>query len=279
MTHDPSHQAPLPETVTKAVRLADGARLQTVASGSGQPALLISGLSGAGAFWRDTIAQFKAGHWSIVFDQRGIGASTRGAAAVSIEQLASDALAVLDAWGIERAHLVGHSTGGCIAMAMALQHPERVQSLVLSATWAGPHAYMQSLFDARLALLQNDPAIYEAMGPFLTYSPDWLTANPGLLHTQTRGWSPEQVTIVAERIAALLAFDRRGQLDRLTQPCLVVGARDDLVVPLCLQVEIAQALPHAEREFFDNGGHFYPRTRSAKFASLLARFWDAHRLN
>lgn len=260
--------------IAVAVTLPDGARLQALSTGVGEPVLFISGLSGAAAFWQETTAQIFLGYHSIVFDQRGIGASTRGTASVTIEQLALDSLAVLDALGLAEAHVVGHSTGGCIAMALALSHPKRVRSMVLSGTWAGPNAYMHALFERRLALLQTDPALYESLGPFLLYPPIWLTANPALLTSNGRStWTPEKVRIVQERIQALMAFDQRSALQELRHPCLVVGARDDLVVPLPLQQELLRWIPGAQHHFFDDGGHFYPKTRSAAFAQIIAHRW------
>jgi len=256
-----------PRTVS--ISLDDGARLHATQTGVGEPILFISGLSGAGGFWRELADKLPSNFQSIVFDQRGIGQSSRGTAAVTIEQLAHDCVQVLDGLGVPRAHVVGHSTGGCIAMALARVNPERVHSLTLSGTWAGPNAYMNSLFGLRLKLLNTDPSLYEAMGPYFMYQPDWLNTHPTLLCPSRRTWSALEVRVVRERIEALLEFDCRPHIHTIKTDCLILGAEDDLVVPRFLQDELQHLLPKAQRACLAIGGHFYPITCSAETAAAL----------
>jgi len=251
------------------ILLDDGARLHATQIGVGEPVLFISGLSGAGGFWRELTERLPIDFQAIVFDQRGIGQSSRGTADVTIEQLARDCVRLLDGFGVARAHVVGHSTGGCIAMALARANPDRVHSLTLSGTWAGPNAYMSALFNLRLKLLNTDPSLYEAMGPYFTYRPDWLNTHPNLLGPSRREWSALEVRVVRERIEALLAFDCRSNLHEIVTDCLILGADDDLVVPSFLQDELNHLLPKAKRECLAQGGHFYPITCSAELAAVM----------
>jgi aminoacrylate hydrolase len=114
----------------------DGARLCYRVTGTGPDLMLISGLGGTAAFWDPLIAALGAAQRIITLDQRGIGASSRGTGPLTIDTLAEDCLAVLDAVGSERAALVGHSTGGVIAQSMGLMAPDRVSGLALTGTWA-----------------------------------------------------------------------------------------------------------------------------------------------
>src|SRR5215208_2369090 len=98
------------------LRLEDGAE---IVDGDGR--LLVSGLGGTAAFWEPVVAPLRERGFRVIrFDQRGIGASTRGTGAVDIDRLAQDSLAVLDHAGSASALLLGHSTGGVILQAMAL---------------------------------------------------------------------------------------------------------------------------------------------------------------
>ncbi len=258
------------------VALPDGARLAARETGEGDPVLLVSGLGGTGGFWRPVVAAMP---WRrcVVFDQRGVAASTRGEAPVDIAQLARDAWAVLDARGIGRAHLVGHSTGGCIVQEMALQAPGRAAGLVLGGTWGGPDAYMQALFAMRLALLDASPALYEQTGAFLSYPAPWLRENAAAIQPPAGDWPAARVAVVRERIAALLAYDRRADLPRLAAPALVLGARDDQIVPFALQQALAAALPRAALQALD-GGHFFPVVRTADYAAALTDWFGQHSL-
>src|SRR5437868_13043637 len=102
--------------------------------GSGTPLLLVPGLGGVGSYWAPQI-DFFARHFNvIVHDHRGTGLSTHDPITYSVEQMADDLIGLMDSLGIERAHLVGHRTGGAIGQVLALDHPERLVCAVLSAT-------------------------------------------------------------------------------------------------------------------------------------------------
>lgn len=254
----------------------DGASLRVLADGEGPDLLLVSGLGGTAAFWNAATAQLSARCRVIRLDQRGIGASTRGAAPCTIEQLARDCVTALDATGTKRAVMLGHSTGGCIGMALGRLAPERISALILSATWARPNRHMQALFGARRALLDHDPQSYAALACLMAYPPDWLEANWHVYDAALARavMSPEARQIVRERIDALLAFDGRAILGDLAMPCLVLGSRDDLIVPAYLQEELAAGLPHAVLEMLDAGGHFFPHTQEEAFVRTLEAFMD-----
>src|SRR6202044_1765574 len=109
--------------------------------GSGEPLLLIEGLGYPSYMWHRTRPILAQTYRTIVLDNRGVGQSDVPPGVYSIELMASDAAAVLDAAGVQRAHVFGVSMGGMIAQEFALQYPKRVLSLILGCTAAGgPHA-------------------------------------------------------------------------------------------------------------------------------------------
>lgn len=114
------------------VSCPDGAMLCVSVEGTGPDLLLISGLGGTAGFWNPVAKAWSDRFRVIRLDQRGIGASSRGTAPCTIEQLAKDCIRSLDAVGSDTAIMVGHSTGGCILQELALRAPERVAALVLS---------------------------------------------------------------------------------------------------------------------------------------------------
>lgn len=254
----------------------DGARLRVFIAGSGRDLMLVSGLGGTATFWDDASDKLSARHRVIWFDQRGISASTRGTAPCTIAQLGLDCATILDALGSRRTVMLGHSTGGCIAMALGQQAAERLDGLILSATWAGPNRHMQALFGARRALLDHDPQSYAAMACLMTYPPVWLEVNWQAFDAALAraALSSEATQVVRERIDALLAFDGRSILAGLTMPSLVLGARDDMIVTAYLQEELAFALPDARLELLESGGHFFPHTHQDRFIDMVSAFMD-----
>jgi pimeloyl-ACP methyl ester carboxylesterase len=116
----------------------DGTPIAWTDAGTGSPLLLISGQGVDSSAWDGVLPAFAADHRVIVFDHRGTGASGAGdESGYTTRGFARDAVAVLDAAGVGRAHVYGHSMGGRVAQWLALDAPERVASLVLGATTAG----------------------------------------------------------------------------------------------------------------------------------------------
>lgn len=252
----------------------DGTRLVAEAEGTGPALLLVSGLGGTGGFWAPASALLAQAFRVIRFDQRGIGGSTRGSAPCTIDQLAQDCLAVLDAAGEADALVLGHSTGGCIGQAMARIAPGRMRALVLSASWHRPAPWFTAAFETRRRVLDADPVAYAAGAVLLSYPPDWLNDN-WALHDAAVAKAPVAEAaraVVRERLDALLAF--RGTDPALPEglPAFILGAADDMIVPPFLQDALAAALPQAPRERLDRGGHFYPVSRCDAFAAIVTRW-------
>ena len=147
---------------------SNGCRIYWEESGAGYP-LLIMGLGYSHEMWHRTRPAMTEHYRTIVFDNRGVGKSDLPAGPYPLAQMAHDVAAVLDAAGVEQAHVYGISMGGMIAQELALNHPERVRSLILGCTACGgvnavPTAapVMQTLLD-RAAMTPEEGV--EAMGP------------------------------------------------------------------------------------------------------------------
>jgi aminoacrylate hydrolase len=259
------------------VVLPDGARLAVRTTGSGRDLVLVSGLGGTAAFWDPVVPHLEPHFRVIRFDQRGIGRSDRGTDQVSINRLAHDTLAVLEHVDARNAMLLGHSTGGVILQELALIDPSRVGTLVLSGTWARPNRFMAELFRSRTVLLKTVPREYAATLAFIGYTPEWLDANWAHYEAMLAAapMTSEQQKVVAERIEALLAFDRSSDIGSISLPTLIQGAEDDLIVPAFLQRELASLMPKSELRILSSGGHFFPVTRLPEFVKMLLEWKNA----
>jgi pimeloyl-ACP methyl ester carboxylesterase len=254
-----------------AVSLPDGAVLRVLDDGVGPALLLISGLGGTANFWNPCVPAFATHYRTLRLDQRGIAKSSRGSAACTIDQLAQDCLAVLDACDIKTAIVLGHSTGGCIAQTMALLAPDRIQACVFSATWGKPSRHKKELFSTRREMLFRDPVGYASSSVFMGHDAHWLNNNWSVLENARANApvTPEAQRIVAERLDALIAFDRSADVHQISVPKLILGARDDLIVPSFLQEELATLFKDADLHLFEQGGHFFPVTRTQLFVPLV----------
>ena len=244
-------------------------------TGRGAPLLLVPGLSGRGSFWASQAADFSRDFRVVVHDHRGTGRSTHSRIRYSVEQMAADVLRLMDALGIDSAHLVGHSTGGAIGQVMAMEHPHRLRSLVLSATWAGPDPYFRRLFESRKGVLltQGVEAYLQASALFMS-PPAWISANDALLTSQHAAAlaeaAPAEVT--ASRIDAILRHDRRARLGEIRAPTLVIVAQDDAITPRFYSDELASRIPGAKLSVLDSGGHAAPVTRSDAYNAAVGAF-------
>jgi len=228
--------------------------------------LLIAGLAGEGKFWNAVIDDLSMRHSVIVFDQRGFGVSGTTDSVCTIDLLAADAVAILDAAGVDQAIVAGHSTGGAIAQTLALDYNSRVSKLVLSSTWAKADAYMQYLFALRSNIMRlGGKQLYADLTRVIGYPISWLREQPERLSLHAGDASVDVDDRVFTRIQALLEFDRADALSRIIQPTLVLGARDDQIIPNYLHVQLKEAIPGARAQFCAEGGHFFPSIRPKTF--------------
>ncbi|MEP4783909.1 MAG: alpha/beta fold hydrolase, partial [Erythrobacter sp.] len=211
----------------------------------------------------------------ITHDHRGTGSSSPDAIDYSISQMADDVIQLMDASQIERASLVGHSTGGAIAQHLALHHPGRLNSIVLSATWAGPSQYFLNLFEQRRVILsQLGPQAYLADGILRAHPPSYFNANAAKIsanETDRLRQFPDKA-IELSRIDAVMAHDLRDRISEIDLPTLIVSADDDQIVPAYYADELADRIPGAVRQRFEQGGHFFPQIHPLKFVRTMVEF-------
>lgn len=131
-----------------------------VEAGIGDPLVLIMGYTGDHLAWGFQMPVFAAHHRVIAFDNRGAGQTDQPDHPYTTRQMAADTVGLMDALGVERAHVLGVSMGGMISQEIALNHPDRVQTLQLHCTYARPDGYVRAHLAAgrveRTALSRED---------------------------------------------------------------------------------------------------------------------------
>ena len=165
----------------------EGVELYWEKDGSGPPLILGSGLGGVISYWdpnRSTLAE----HFTLyLFDQRGTGRSAK-VVVNSVEQMSADLIAVMDAAGLQSAHYLGHSTGGAIGVATALDCPNRLRALLIYASTTHGDRYRHRLFDLRRQIHSSlGMEGYAKYTSLLLYPPYWINANHEQLSGAKRG--------------------------------------------------------------------------------------------
>jgi len=241
-----------------------GARIYWDEQGQGAPVLLIMGLGWTSAMWHRTRPILVKQYRTVALDNRGVGRSDAPTGPYSIALMASDAAAVLDAAGIERAHIFGVSMGGMIAQELALQYPDRVRSLILGCTAAGgPHAVradsevLQALF--RRGLTPDEFA--ESMNPFIYHpsTPRELVEEDMILR---RKWYPTDIGFLAQ-LQGIMGWEAYSRLPRIAAPTLVVHGDSDRLIPPANGDLIAKRIPEAKLVLIPNASHIFSTDRPA----------------
>jgi pimeloyl-ACP methyl ester carboxylesterase len=245
-------------------------------SGAGDPVLMIMGLGLSGGAWWRTVPVLSRSLRVITFDNRGVGRSRARFHSYTTEAMADDAVSVLDAAGVERAHLYGFSLGGMVAQQLALRHPDRVRSLVLGATHPGgpraaqPGPDVIAFFRGRASMPAEEAA--RASVPF-NYGPRARREHKDLIAEDVRRRLahpfPEQAYRAQMVAAALHNCYRR--LSRVEAPTLVVHGRRDRLVPVANAELLAERIPQARLRILDDAGHLYS-TERPEIDEEIARF-------
>lgn len=245
--------------------------------GNGTPVLLVPGLGGVGSYWAPNIAAFSRNHRVFVHDHRGTGQSSRSLIRYSVDQMSNDLLALMDHLDVEKAHLVGHSTGGAIGQTIAALHPDRLISLTIYASWTKADPFFRRVFETRRALLtEMSAAAYVRATPVFLYPDWWINENIALLEEREKTVIPSfpPTEIGASRIDAIVAFDRTADLVAIKTPTLVICAKDDILTPPYFSRELARMIPNATLVELDRGGHCASETNTAVFDKTVLDFID-----
>jgi pimeloyl-ACP methyl ester carboxylesterase len=259
-----------------------GASLHYSWAGAGPPVLLIQGVGVVGDGWTPQVDGLKDRFTLISFDNRGIGSSTIRDGRLTIEDMAGDALAVVDAVGFDRVHVVGHSMGGVIAQAVALHSPHRVKSLAFLCTFArgkdGSHVTLAMLATAMRMRIGTRPmrrnAFLELIMPARYLQQVDRPALASRLQPLFGHDLADQPTIVMKQLRAMSKFDAGARLRELAPiPTLVVAAAEDRIAIPSSGRALAAAIPGAKYVEIPDAGHGLPIHRADETNALLAGHW------
>ena len=233
-----------------------GAQIYWDQQGRGAPVLLIMGLGWASNMWHRTRPVLTSSYYTVAFDNRGAGRSDVPPGPYSIPLLASDAAAVLDAAGVERAHLIGASMGGMIAQEFALQYPHRVRSLTLLCTAPGGTHAVQAQPEVLQALFQPDPDPAKRAAVVVPFIYDQSTPRDRVDHDLKvlSEFYPNPVGYAAQ-LQAIMAWEAYSRLPQITAPTLVIHGESDRLVPPGNADRIAERIPGAKLVKIPHASH------------------------
>jgi pimeloyl-ACP methyl ester carboxylesterase len=246
-----------------------------------EPLLMIMGWGGDHTAWAFQLPVLSQRYRVIALDNRGAGQSDQPDAPYTIPGMGEDALGLLDALGIPRAHVCGASMGGMIAQEIALRHAERVLTLQLHCTLAR--------FDAYGALTVESMLRVKARGDREEYARAML---PWIVCRKTAADKPELVQALVQRAMenpyptsstglrrqaeAIAAHHTLDRLAALRMPVLVTVGADDILVPPAFSREIHARVPHADIAIVPDAGHVHFIEQPEAFNRIVLEFLAKH---
>jgi pimeloyl-ACP methyl ester carboxylesterase len=240
--------------------------------GSGDALLLIMGLAADSAAWLFQIPDFAEHYRTIVFDNRGVGRSSKPPGPYTIHEMADDTAGLLDAIGVARAHVLGVSMGGMIAQELALRHPERVRSLVLACTYPEPDAEIEqqrqfsvsqlggtitATGETRIDVAALDPLLFFQHLLPRVFNQSFIDRElPKLmqLFSGALQWGFSMEAILGQ-VTAAMGHRATDRLHQISAPTLVITGDADLLVPPANSEILARNVPGARLVKVAGGSH------------------------
>jgi len=233
-----------------------GHRVRYKVVGEGEPVVLVHGLSGSTRWWARNTAALATEYRVYLVDLPGFGAMRRLRRHFVLAEAASWLATWMEAVGLGKAYLVGHSMGGYVCLRLAAQRPEAVRRLVLVAPAGVPaeRPLLGHLVPLLLAARQAVPSFL----PILTY--DAIRTGPATLWRAARD---------------LLAEDVREELQSIRVPTLLVWGEKDPLIPPSIGELLRREITHSQLLILENAGHVPMFDRPQGFNAALLAFFSA----
>lgn len=236
--------------------------------GEGFPLVLIMGFMGNADCWDPVYFMPRLSeHFKVVtFDNRGAGRTdVSDREEYTIRMMADDTAGLMEALGIERAHVLGISMGGMIAQELAINHPRKVERLVLASTFCGgpravpiPGEAAQMVTEIMGLLSQKgwDREVAFKLLPFI-FTEEFMRENPGLVEVAadlilTAPTPPEGIV---RQVGAILSFDACDRLPQIRAPTLILAGKKDRYIPPENAEIMAKRIPRSRLVYFERSAH------------------------
>lgn len=258
---------------------AAGATIHYVAEGGGADTIvLVMGLGGHASEWGAAfLADLAADHRVVRLDNRGIAQSQTTATSWTMEDMAADVLAVIDALGLPHVHLVGTSMGGMVSQLVAAKHPSRVSKLVLMATMFGGADSIPPEPRAQAVLIPvpGMPVAEQRRRGLRTLTSDTFADDHAELIEMLvaqRERNPTPGPTFKAQFDAIMASDRSAVLKDIRCPTLVIHGDLDPLVPVRNGHLLAERIPGARFALLEGCGHLPHLERPVETAKLVRDF-------
>ena len=244
----------------------DDAQIAYRIYGKGEPLLMVMGFAGTMDLWDvEFIRELAKSNQVILFDNRGMGASSAGTQPISITRMADDSAGLLDALGYKKANVLGWSMGGLIAQELALNHSEKVRKLILMGTTCDNGPVVKTTQE----LMKMDTNTL--LSHFFPKA--WLKVHPDAISKLPHPENPQDIEIIKAQAAAMMNWQGTcSRLGSLNKDTLIISGMDDDILPEPLSVQLADKVHGAWLVRFKNATHWLMYQAPVSLAQTISTF-------
>lgn len=260
----------------------NGLKFHVQTFGSGVPIIMIMGLGAPGDKWKHNYELLSKWFWCIVPDNRGAGLSDKPEAeSYTTEQMADDIIGIMNTLDIKKAHVMGVSMGGAIAQQVALKVPDRVQSLILTSTFASVSPAFKKALNLICELKEDtDPAVLKQLNLWMTYGQYTQIHHPEKIEKSIEEDAaypyPMPVYAYKAQCGACLSHNTAGRLHELKMPVLIAAGAKDLFMNIEKTMELVHGISQAEFYLAPEGGHVHQWEYPEPYDSVVVGFLMKH---
>jgi 3-oxoadipate enol-lactonase len=246
--------------------------------GSGFPLVLIHGLNGDLTAWGLVMPELAKHYRTVALDVRGHGHSGKPDQPYSIQQFSDDLQEFLQRLQVPKAHILGLSMGGAITLQFALDHPEKVRSLVLVSTFSYIDEKACQAFCRLRKSLQSDgyPAFFDEVVK-LAFTPQYIAANPGpIAELKEKRIKINSPVAIGRATDACLAFHLKEEISKIALPTLIVSGKEDIFTPIHLAEQMHHSIRGSEWKILEDAGHNLHVEKPSQMVQVVLEFLSRH---
>ncbi|MEW5961803.1 MAG: alpha/beta fold hydrolase [Chloroflexota bacterium] len=254
---------------------ANGIQIYYELHGPEEAAVLVlsNGILMSTTSWAYQIPALSKRYRLLLYDCRGMWQSEHPPGPYSMGLHAADLAALLDALGIEQAHLGGISYEAEISMVFALNYPEKTRSLIVSSAVSQVDPLLQGWIDSWIAAVKaQDPQLLFKVTCPLNFSEGWIVKNQETLRIARERYEALDFAALLELLLSFCRLDITADLPKITAATMVIVGEDDLLKPRRYAEIIAREIPQTEFVIVPQAGHAVCWEQAGVFNSLLLGF-------
>ena len=251
-----------------------GHRIFYTTAGSQGPWVVLShSLCCDHTMWEPQIEHLARDYRVLAYDTRGHGASDPWTTPYTLDDLAAEAIAVLDAAGIDRAHFVGLSMGGMIGQTLGFTYPDRIASLTLANTSSRFAPEVAPVWNARIATVRRD-GMEAVVGATIErwFTAPFVASHPGLVARISQLIRRTSIAGYTGCARAISTLDLSARISAIRCPVLAIAGRQDPSTTLAMHEDIVRAIPGAELAVLDPAAHLSNFEQTQAFNEALGGF-------